>query len=161
MPDLDLPAELLQLIEFPPIEDVLIELLRDQLFGIPVYTLIPEHPPFPFVMARRLGNQVVNWNGDPRFVDHARFSVQAFATDPDGDEKAALISEAIRVILRGHWLAHTTLQGLGSVAKLTMASAPTRVTDWATSTGPVQYADLPTDVWRYETQYNLWFRRQL
>ena len=40
-----------------------------------------------------------------------------------------------------------------------MTSAPRRVTDWTTATGSVQYADPPTGVWRYETQYRVGIRQ--
>ncbi len=51
------------------------------------------------------------------------------------------------------------MPGRGHLTRVQMTSAPRRVTDWATATGPVQYADLPTGVWRYETQYRIGIRK--
>lgn len=159
MADLNLPPALFAVTEFAPIEDILLGLLRGGLWGIPVYTLIPEKPVFPFVLVRKVSNSISQWDGDPRFVDRARFTVQAFTQDPDGDEAGAVLSEAIRVVLHQHWMAHTNVPGFGTIVKLEMVASPTRVTDWATSAGPVQYADLPTGTWRYEAQYVLTVKR--
>ena len=99
------------------------------------------------------------WNGDPRFTDACAVEINVLTQDPDGDEAGALVSEAVRVALREAWLSHKNLPGLGSVIEIRMVDEPRRVTDWATATGPVQYADLPGGVWRYETRYAVSIRR--
>jgi hypothetical protein len=40
-----------------------------------------------------------------------------------------------------------------------MDTEPTRQSDWATSSGPVQYADLPSGFYRYQTNYTVKMRR--
>jgi hypothetical protein len=72
-----------------------------------------------------------------------------------------MLAEAVRVALRDAWLDHHSVPGRGHIVRVDMTSAPRRVTDWATATGPVQYADLPTGVWRYETAYRIAIRRPL
>lgn len=158
MADLDLPASVLALIEFDPIEDFMLAVLRQQLPDVQCYSLIPEAPPAFFIAARRVP-VLGDWEGDERFVDVASMSVECFAQDPDGDEKGAILSEAARVGLRNAWRANITIPNRGSLTRCTMRSEPTRKSDWATSTGPVQYADLPNAWIRYETTYDLIIRK--
>lgn len=140
---------------------MILHLLRAAFPDVYVCTLIPEDPPYPFILVR--GSRGLGlWDGDPRgLIDAYDVEIQVFTMDPDGDEAGALISEAVRVALRDAWLSHTHVPGIGSVIQITMQSKPRRVTDWATSAGPVQYADLPTGGWRYETQYAVSIRKEL
>lgn len=156
--DLDLPQSVLDLVEYSPAEDVLLAILREDLPDVPFVSLIPDDPPPFFVLLRRHPG-LAKWRGDPRFTDTARFYVHTFTRDPDGDEKGAVISEAIRVVLRNAWLSHKNLPGLGSVISIEMQSEPTRKTDWASSVGPVQFADLPTGLTRYESMYSIEVRK--
>lgn len=153
-----LPPSVLALCELSPVEDILLAILREGLPDVPVYSLIPEEAPPAFVLARRL-HGMGSWDGDPRFTDSGRFFVHTFTSDPDGDEKGALLSEAVRVVLRNAWLAHKNLPGLGSIISIKMLSEPSRKTDWATASGPVQFADLPTGFWRYESTYDIKIRK--
>jgi hypothetical protein len=154
----DLPQSVLDLVELSPVEDILLTILRDGLPDIPVVSLIAEDPPPMFVLVRRL-HGMGDWDGDPRFTDSGRFFIHTFTEDPDGDEKGALLSEAVRVVLRNAWLAHKNVPGRGSVINIKMLSEPSRKTDWATASGPVQYADLPTGFWRYESTYQINVRK--
>ncbi|WP_405057050.1 hypothetical protein OG474_30480 [Kribbella sp. NBC_01505] len=153
-----LPPEVLALIEMSPVEDLLLDLLPTRLPGIEVKSLIADAQTFPLVTARRSGN-FGDWNGDPRFLDAARITVHTFCSDPNGDEDAALLAEAVRVVLRD--AVNVVVPGRGHITKVKMTSAPRRVTDWATATGPVQYADLPTGTWRYETLYDIAIKKSL
>lgn len=154
----NLPPEVVALAERSPVEDFMLDLLRAELPGVAVNTLIATDQTFPFLLVRRIPGLGDN-AGDARFVDSAGVSVQAFVEDPNGDEDAAILSEAVRVVLRDAWLKQTVIPGRGHITRFDMSSAPRRVTDWATASGPVQYADLPSGVWRYETQYHLSIRR--
>ncbi len=144
--------------ELTPVEDVLLAVLRQALPGVAVQTLISARQRFPLVLVRRAPH-LGQWAGDTRFVDSADVTINTFAEDPDGDQDAAILAEAVRVALRDAWLHHKPASGLGHVLRVDMTSAPRRATDWATATGPVQYADLPTGVWRYETAYRVTIRR--
>lgn len=149
---------MLDLVELSPIEDVALYVLRQGLPDIPIHSLIEEDPPDDFIVVRR-DHSLGEWEGDTRFVDVGMLSVEVFTVDPDGDEKGALLSEAVRVVWRNAWLENLKIPGHGWLAQARMTSAPTRVTDWATATGPVQYADLPTGRWRYETKYQIAVRK--
>ncbi|AKY03324.1 hypothetical protein FDI80_gp14 [Streptomyces phage Aaronocolus] len=153
-----LPPEIKAMAELSPVEDLLLAVLRDGLPGIQVKTLISADQTFPLVLARR-NPSFGSWDGDTRFTDSAQISVQCFCEDPNGDEDAAILSEAVRVVLRDAWLSQMVVPGRGHFIDVQMTSAPRRVTDWATASGPVQYADLPTGVWRYETVYQIAIRK--
>jgi len=153
-----LPDSVRALAERTPVEDFLLDLLRAELPDMPVNSLIGPDQQFPFLLVRRIPG-VGEGAGDPRFLDAATIAVHAFVPDPDGDEDAAILSEAVRVVLRDAWLKQKVVPGRGHLTEWEMTIAPRRVTDWATATGPVQYADLPTGIVRYETQYHLIIRR--
>lgn len=157
---LDLPDGILQMAEMMPMEDLLLALFRRGLPQLEVHTLIPpsDYLDFPFVLARRAA-PVGAWRGDPRFIDRGRVVLSVFAEDPDGENKGILISEAIRIMFRTAWLEHWHFPGLGSIVEIKMYQEPNRVADWATATGPVQFADLPGNVWRTESSYEFIVRR--
>lgn len=147
-----LPAEILALVEMSPVEDLLLALLPPRLPGIQVRSLIADDQTFPLVVFRNAGDWG-EWAGDPRFLDAGQVIVHTFAEGINGDEDAALLAEAVRVVLRDS--VNVVVPDKGHITKIQMVSRPRRVTDWATATGPVQYADLPTGVWRYETVYRI------
>lgn len=153
-----IPQEVRALAELSPVEDLLLPILREGLSGVRVQSLIEANQKFPLVLPRRLPH-FGEWAADSRFTDEADISAQCFCEDPDGDEDAAILSEAVRVVLRDAGLAGKVVQGRGRIISVRMTSAPRRATDWATATGPVQYADLPTGVIRYETQYRINIRK--
>jgi hypothetical protein len=153
-----LPPEIKALAELSPVEDLMLAVLRKGLPGIRVNSLISADQTFPAVIVRRIPN-FGEWTGDPRFTDSALVAVHAFCADPDGDEDAAVLSEAVRVVLRDNVRSQRVYPGLGHLTQVDMTSAPRRAADWATSSGPVQYADLPTGVWRYETTYDVVIRK--
>lgn len=151
-----LSPDVLDLVEMNPVEDLLIELFKTKLPGVFVQTLIKEEQFFPLVLFRNAGAWG-EWNGDPRFIDAGQLDVHAFCEGINGDQDAALLSEAVRVVLRDS--RNVVVPGRGHITKVQMMTRPRRVTDWATATGPVQYADLPTGVWRYQTTYQVEIRK--
>lgn len=153
-----IPPVVRAMAELSPVEDVLLVILRQALPGVTVQSLIWAQQRFPMVLVRRAPS-FGEWQGDTRFLDSADVTVHTFAEDPNGDEDAAILAEAVRVALRDAWLNHVVIPGRGHLTRVEMTSAPRRVTDWATATGPVQYADLPTGVWRYETLYRIGIRK--
>lgn len=154
-----LPETIRQMAEFSPIEDILLPILRAGLPGISVQSVIEKDQTFPMVLARRSSTASSWTDGDPRFIDASSVFIFAFCEDPNGDEDAALLSEAVRVVLRDAYRNQVVVPGRGHISALHMVAPPRRVADWATSSGPVQYADLPTGVWRYEAHYDIDFRR--
>lgn len=155
-----LPASIASKIEFSPIEDVILYVLREAFPDIPVHSLVPEDPPGTFILARRDDGNMW-WRGDPRFVDQAIVQIDVFTVDPDGDEKGSLISEAVRTVMRDAGRSKMKIPGRGSVHRTRLVNDPSRKPDWATAQGPVQYADLPAGTYRYESKYELAVRRPL
>ena len=157
---LDLPQSIVDLAELAPYEDIALAILRRGLPDIPVQSLIP--PPgalkFPFILVHR-ARPLENWGGDPRFTDSGRLTVSVFVTDPDGIEKAQVVSEAVRITMRKAWLEHWFFPELGSVVRIQLKTEATRSPDWATSAGPVQFADLPANVVRFESEYKMLIRK--
>lgn len=155
---LGLPMSVIELAEFSPVEDLVLAILRADLPDVPSYSLIPNETPDFFVLTRRVP-MLGDWGGDERFVDAGRFIIHAFTSDPDGDEKGAILSEAVRVVMRNAGRERRSIPGKGSITELRLIAEPTRKTDWATSSGPVQFADLPTGYWRYESTYQIAARK--
>lgn len=153
-----LPAEILALVEMSPVEDLMLALLRENLPGINVNSLIADDQTFPLVVVRNTGAWG-DWSGDERFLDAGSVVVHTFCEGINGDSDAALLAEAVRVVIRDS--VNVVVPNRGHITKQQMLSRPRRVTDWATATGPVQYADLPTGVWRYETTYQVEIRKPL
>ncbi|MFJ3907468.1 hypothetical protein [Streptomyces vinaceus] len=153
-----IPSHIKALAELSPVEDVLLAILRQGLPGIRVQSLVNRTQRFPLVLVRRDATFGA-WSGDTRFTDSARIVINVFAEDPDGDEDAAILSEAVRVVLRDAWLNNVVIPGRGHLTRVELNSAGRRASDWATATGPVQYADLPTGVWRYESIFDIQIRK--
>lgn len=152
----DLPPSILNLIEMSPVEDLLLALLRAALPDTKVQTLIEPKQSFPFILIRSDGSWGA-WEGDERFIDSATIEVHAFCEGINADTDANLISEAVRVILRDS--KNKVIPGKGYIISVEMLNRPKRSPDWATSVGPVQYADLPTGVERWETTYRVTIRK--
>ena len=154
-----LPQSVKDLCEMSPMEDVILVILRAAFPPeVPVQTLISEDQTFPAILVRR-SPTFNGGGGDPRFTDAGELAINCFVQDPNGDEDAALLSEAVRVVLRDAWLDQTVVPNRGHISFLEMTSPPRRSPDWATATGPVQYADLPTGVHRYETRFRVVIRK--
>ena len=157
----NLPAEILDLIELHPVEDLVLRILREALPTSPIYSMIPFDQGALgdyFILIRRLPGWGT-WDGDARFIDFAGVGVHVFAKDPNADAKGALVSEAVRVVLRDAAKNRVHYPDLGGPTKVRMDEEPVRKTDWATSSGPVQFADLPSGYQRYEARYSVWIRR--
>lgn len=145
------------MVELGPVEDLLLAILRDVFEpDIPVNTLLAVDQSFPSILMRSTGDRG-QWAGDERFLDAAEVRVQVLCEGVDADEEAALLSEAIRVALRDS--RNKVMPGLGHITKIELTHRPQRQQDWATATGPVQYADLPNNVQRYESIYFVEIKR--
>lgn len=155
-PGTSLPPELFDLIEFTPLEDIVITHLRAGLpDAISVNTLIADDQAFPLVLVRRTPDWGW-WEGDERFIDQGQLTIHAFTEGIEADSDSAYLSEAVRNVLRAS--VNIPVEGLGHLSHVEMIGSPRRVSDWATASGPVQYADLPTSVVRYESVYRLSLR---
>lgn len=161
-----LPDSILALAEHSAAEDLALAILRARISEVPIVTAIELKQTFPVVLVRRLPT---TWqrNTDERFFDSIELAVHCFAEDgtqdgdSSGDKDAAILSDACRIVLRDAALDHFYDPDLGSVTWMEVTAFPRRAPDWATSAGPVQYADLPSNVVRYEARYHLCVRKPL
>lgn len=169
MSELQLPDSVRSLVEMHPAEDLALQVLRKGLPDIPIRTRVPgdleafrlvKAPDGVLIVVRRAGTYGL-WDGDTRFVDHAGIEVQVFVYGEDAEERAALVQEAVRVTFRNSMLQQDYYPGLGCINWHYVEEEGRRKTDWATSTGPVQYADLPVGWERYESRHQLKIRRPI
>jgi hypothetical protein len=146
----------LNLIEMSPVEDLLLHLFREALPDIKVQTLVEDKQKFPFILLRSSGSWG-SWEGDERFIDSSTIEIHAFCEGINADVDANLLSEAARVILRDS--KNKVVPGKGYLISVEMLDRPKRSPDWQASVGPVQYADLPTGVERWESVYRVTIRK--
>lgn len=159
---LNLPASIADIAEMMPVEDLMLAIMRDELPDLPLYSLIPfDVSDLDFFGLVRRAPVIGAWRGDMRFIDTADVVFHVFTRDPNADEKGAVISEAIRVTLRNAVAKQKVYPELGYLKHVRMRTEPARKTDWNTSSGPVQFADLPNGFFRYETQFSLVIRRPI
>ena len=151
-----LPNIVLSMVDFHPLEDIVLELLRARFPStIPVQSLIADRQMFPFILVRR-ADDWGRWDGDS-FVSSGTLAVHTFCEGLDADQDAALLGEAVRVALFDS--INDVVPGKGHLTRIEPITFPRRMPDFATAVGPVQYADLPTGVVRYEARYDVSYRR--
>ena len=165
-----LPSSVIAMAEsgMQPFEDIFLAILREGLPDVRVTSLVSDGVPdwsvCPQVVIRR-DHSVGGWDGDPRFIDKGRLAVSVFTYDETGliggDQEGAQLSEAVRQVMFNAWQSGWRQPGLGSIKKIWMTNEPSKVPDWQTSSGPVQYANLPVGWSRYETKYAAVIRKPL
>lgn len=162
----NLPAYIYEMAEYTPSIDVGLAILRDALPDITVVSLLPDKADvLPLVLVR---DGISSRTSPPYGLEVASLEIHVFTMDPpageaiagspSGEVQGALLSEAVRVAFRDAWVNKRTYPGVATIAKTTQEQRPRRVSDFATSAGPVQYADLPTGYWRYESEYRIAYR---
>lgn len=150
--------------DFGPIEDLLLGIYKRYFASHPevlVTTEFSEGMALPAVVARadrRSGTQAFHSTTDDRFAKPAVISVSAFCEGDDADAMSSHLIEACRLglnqALRQQWV----IPHCGHLTAVDNSTQATRVTDWATSTGVVQYASLPQGVVRYEAIFRILVR---
>lgn len=112
-------------------------------------------PPIVIVRReRRSGTQGLSASDD-RFIQPVVISINTITAGVDADEIGEELQEACRIAIRQAVINQTVVPGAGHITRLENAITPSRVSDWATSTGVVQYASLPKGWVRYESVYRL------
>lgn len=147
---------------FGHVEDIARAILIPFFEGMGVYvaTVFEEGMPLPVVVARqeRRSGTSTHFVADNRFLMPALLSIDTLTTGLDADQDGADLQEAARIAIHEAWQAQVVIPGAGYIAQIENSTKPSRVSDWATSTGPVQYASLPRQVIRYEANYRLLMR---
>lgn len=147
---------------FGPIDKLLYELFTDafQGMGVHVGTRFHEQTHPPMVLARnekRSGSQFLR-DADPRFLKPELITVNTFGEGRNADKVAEQLQEACRIALTEAQLEQRHFDGVGTLSALEITSPGSRVSDFATSTGVVQYAALPAGWERYESVWRILLR---
>jgi hypothetical protein len=124
---------------------------------VAIRTLFSEEMPTPAIVARRerrSGNGEAR-GADPRFVEPAVVAVNTITSGLEAESEGSELQEMCRIALLQAQMEQRTYPGIGHIANSTAAS---RVSDWATSTGIVQYAALPKGAVRFESVFRLLIR---
>lgn len=157
----ELPDVFLNLVDHAPIEDIVIDYLRG-VFGdaVPISAAIQDTPPdratFPSILIRRVGDYGASRAGHGALQVWGYVQVQVFWSGIDADQQANMTCTAVgNALLRSGFVPvdASKPRGWGRLVGARKIDSPHRVSDWATSSGPVQYADLPIGATRHEGIY--------
>lgn len=128
--------------------------------GLHIGTLFTKNLEPPVIIARRerRSGTVVDKTEDSRFLQPAIFSVNTITSGHEADEIGEELQEACRIALVTAQQEQWTIPDAGTLSVIENSTVGTRVSDWATSTGVVQYASLPKGWVRYESIYRVLYR---
>lgn len=147
---------------FGSVDDLLLGIFRPFFNGQDVHvgTLFSSaiEPPLVIVRRERRSGTASVDSDDDRFIQPAIVSVNTITSGPDADMLGEQLQEACRIAIREAQQNQYVVPGGGSISAITNSIEPSRVSDWATSTGVVQYAALPKGWVRYESVYRLLIR---
>lgn len=151
---------------FQPPEDFLLAVFRGLETEIPGLVVVDEVPPdsaftTPLLLVRGENGAWTSdsYSGnDQRFVRRFIADVQTFTAGLNGDRKGGLLSEIAHQRLRRALVDQTVYAGLGHISSVRINIPAHGVPEWATSTGPNQYATLSKGVYRYEANYGITVR---
>ncbi|WP_051298078.1 hypothetical protein [Brevibacterium album] len=114
--------------------------------------------PFILVRADRRTGRESGVSQDERFLRTSLLSVEAFTSGLNAESDGFDIEESARMAIYHAWRNQIVVPGAGSIAAITSTTDIARVSDYATSTGVVQYASLPKGTVRHEGVYQLLVR---
>jgi hypothetical protein len=134
------------------------ELVRKILEGfftgqnVHIYTTFSENMQTPAIVARRdrRSGTLALATRDDRFMESAIVMITTITDGPDADEEGEELAEMCRYAMRQAQQRQLSIPGAGSLAVIQVSTHPSRVSDYQTSNGPVQYASLPKNAVRYE-----------
>ena len=129
---------------------------------IRVGTLIPENldGKLPFVLVRsdRRTGRESRTSRDERFLRTALLTVEVFTNGLNAEDDGYDIEESARLCLWDAWRRQVVVPDGGVISSIVASTDIARVSDYATSTGVVQYASLPKNTVRHEAVYQVMVR---
>lgn len=154
---------------FGPIHRLGLGIIRDWFDGmevdgrpITVGSRIPadlsDSMPFVMVRADRRSGAQTTRSDDERFLKASLLSIETFTVGLNAENDGYDIQESCRLALWNAWRNQVSVPGAGSVSQLVSSSEAALVSDYATSTGVVQYASLPKGAARTEAIFQLYVR---
>lgn len=143
----------------PIAEDVGLGLLRDALPDMDFTPLISQDRVPPYVLIRA-DIFPARFGVDQRFQYEIYLTCESFTRGINADIEGIVILNAVTQALQRLATKNTPIyDGLGWLNEVEVIDLPARRSDWATSEGPVQYADLPQDYVRCISSYRLLIKR--
>lgn len=144
------------------VEDLALGILRPYFegTGVTVATSFTEGIKLPLVMARqdKKSGKATVYSADPRFSRAALLSIDTICQGIDADERAGHLQEAVTRAIFEAQAKQITVPGVGYISRIENMGVASRASDWATSTGVVQYASLPQGAVRYDNTVRLHIR---
>lgn len=154
---------------FGPIHRLGLKIIRDWFAGmevdgrpITVGSRIPadmsDSMPFIMVRAEKRSGKETTRSRDERFLQASQLSIETFTAGVNAENDGYDIQESCRLAIWNAWREQIVVPDAGSIATIVRSSGAAFVTDYATSTGVVQYASLPKATARTEASFQLMIR---
>ncbi|WP_159702661.1 hypothetical protein [Arthrobacter sp. 18067] len=147
---------------FGPVDDLMLGVFRRFFEGQDVHVgtlfTVDLEPPMVIARRERKSGTLAAKTPDERFLLPAVVSVNTIVSGVDADQMGDQLQEACRHALRTAQQEQWMIPDAGVINKIENSTGATRVNDWATSTGVVQYASLPKGWVRHESIYRLLIR---
>lgn len=127
---------------------------------IHIGTLYTEDMPTPAIVARaeRRSGSIAHKVTDETFLKPAIVSVNTFTSGLEAESDAEALQEMVRIAITQAQREQRVYPGVGHISLIENSTAASQASDWATSTGIVQYATLPKGVIRWESVFRLLIR---
>ena len=136
----------------------LLKPLEGEVPGLKVRSLLESEFTLPYVLVRAVSGA---WGSDSfhgsdrRFLQRAVVDVQTFTDGINADTAGDALSELCYQVLFAAKQKGTLVPGVGYLNFIRTSTAARRVSDWATSTGVQQYANLNKGYTRYQATYGI------
>lgn len=114
----------------------------------------------PYVLVlntRRTGIEAYETKDD-EWARAAVLEVNTICSGPNAEDDCGKLQESVRHCLLEAHRNQTVVPNAGVINQVTTPTLATRQTDWASASGPVQYAKLPIGESRYEARYRMIIR---
>lgn len=139
--------------------DVALEILNRRLPGFVFAGLIYPGLAPPFALVREAGFEGA-WRADRRFVREFFISIETFTEGLESDVESPKIHRAAEDAFTRAFYGNEVLQdGAAWLVDYELAEPARRLYDWASATGPVQTADLPTNWTRWHSLHRIGIKR--
>lgn len=141
---------------------LLMAIFREFFVGqeIHIGTLFSEDIPTPALLARteRRSGSIAHKAGDEMFLKPVIASVNTLTSGLEAESDGEALQEMARIAITQAQREQKVFPGVGYISAIENSTVASRASDWATSTGIVQYATLPKGVVRFESIFRLLIR---
>ncbi|MDR6794371.1 hypothetical protein J2X12_002892 [Pseudarthrobacter oxydans] len=141
---------------------LVLKIMREFFVGqdIHIGSLFTEDMPTPAIICRaeRRSGTVGHDPADGRYLKPVIISINTITSGLEAESDGHDLQEMCRVALIEAQLKQAAYTNLGHISNIENSTVASKVSDWATSTGVVQYAALPKGAVRYESIFRLIIR---